>query len=284
MKPSYFTVFIAFALFLFGCGNIKETVSEKDYAVELLNNRKYPESIAVLKKLVAEHPEDDSFKILLATAYGGLAGIDVVDSFKVFIPMLFGDDALGKRYRKLDALDKSRSEKVDAGGKNIEKNILTLIDQLMVGFAAFFGRPNIEIAQRTSLVESLVTLSYINESSPYYVKAKSYSTIINLIQFINYARDAFPDVNEDEFQSYATLVCAFDPAIFLAGLADSSRYLSNAASDLITVSKITGRQGSNNLESLKDRITEISNTYDGHQDSIVALDLVLKGVKSALCE
>jgi hypothetical protein len=282
MRLIYLT--LAYAIFFSGCGKIENNVSDRDYAIELLNDRNYADSIVVLKRLVADNPEDDSNKILLATAYGGLAGMDVVNSFKMFVPTLYAGESLRKRYQKIAVNPVGTETKPTEVGKKIEKDLLSVIDHMTTSFAAFFGRPNIELAQRTSLVEALLTLSYIPESSPYYGKAKGYSVIVNLMQFISYTRDAFPTLNGEEIPSYTNMLCAFDPALFLKGIRDSSRYLANAAADLIVVAKLTGRKSANNLESLGNRITEISETYDGYQDSIVALDLVLKGVKTSLCE
>ena len=275
---------LAIAIFLGGCEKISDDVSDRDYALELLNKRNYTESVEVLKSLVAENPDNDSFKILLATAYGGLGGIDVVDSFKIFAPLLFTDDSLSKKHRKLEAKVNSSSNQEVSPGSKIEKNILSVIDQLLMGFSIFFGKPVAGQAERASLVESLLILSYVGESSPYYIKSKSYSTIVNLIQFINYTRDAFPTLDPDETLTTATLVCAFDPALFIGGLVDSSRYLANATGDLAIVSKLAGRKDADKLQSLNNRIIEITTVYDGYQNSIVALDIALKGVKSSLCQ
>ena len=79
------------SLLFVGCKNVNERVDDKEYAKELLNQGKFHQARTLLQNLHQENPNDSEVSVLLASAYAGAAGLNVVDAWRMFEPMVFGE-------------------------------------------------------------------------------------------------------------------------------------------------------------------------------------------------
>jgi len=104
--PILLILALSFAV-LPGCGKARTgTIPAKEEAVTLMDKGENARAARILETDLARNPHDDETKLLLASAYMGLAGIDVYRIFDAFQDLLF------KRSLK----DQIISPKSDAGG------------------------------------------------------------------------------------------------------------------------------------------------------------------------
>lgn len=77
-------------LTLTGCGKTRTgVIPPKEEAVSLMDTRQNAKAARVLEEALEKNPDDDEAKLLLASAYMGLAGIDVYAIFDAFQDLIF---------------------------------------------------------------------------------------------------------------------------------------------------------------------------------------------------
>ncbi len=91
LRRSVFAAFILlFGLSAIGCGKARTGVlPPKEEAVRLMDVGQNGKAAHILEQRVAGYPEDDEAKLLLASAYMGLAGVDVYSIFDAFQDLIF---------------------------------------------------------------------------------------------------------------------------------------------------------------------------------------------------
>lgn len=85
----FFTSALLLSL-LAGCGGAKTgAMPPKEEAVKLMDTGENAKAAAILEDSLAKHPDDDEAKLLLASSYMGMAGIDVYKIFDAFKDLIF---------------------------------------------------------------------------------------------------------------------------------------------------------------------------------------------------
>jgi tetratricopeptide (TPR) repeat protein len=75
---------------LTGCGRTRTgTIPPKEEAVTLMDTRQNAKAAEILETALEKNPDDDEAKLLLASAYMGLAGIDIYRIFDAFQDLIF---------------------------------------------------------------------------------------------------------------------------------------------------------------------------------------------------
>ena len=285
-------VVIVIFLVINACAVIEQDVSPKEQAVSHLNAREFHEAISILMRLNQENPDDDEIKILLASAYAGSTGLNIIDSFHVFKPLIFKEekDKSGISENDFNLVDSESLADVETAVDpevearlKMKKSMVRLFDSLSDGFAIIFSMPYSEAVERRKLVEALLILKQIPAHSSYYVKANHYMVLLNLTQFLNYTKDAFPDTKFTEGDRASHLLCNFKPSIFFRNTESSFSYLISGINSFEIVRKDLEKEMSPKLVSLKDSVTQINKYYLEKQNSMLIFDLVYAQLNQSHC-
>jgi len=226
--------FLTTSIFMSACNTVEEEVSDKEYAIQMLNNRDFDQASIVLKRLHAENPEDHEITLLLASSYSGSVGLNIIDAFGAFSSLIFS----GKRDSTIFSGSSGVSPEVEKSSigdaevnKKRAKTMVAYFEKLSDGFTVFFGVPYTKPEYRNRFVEAIVLTSQVPEDSEYYLMAKNFSTLLNIVQAMNFTKDAFPEVTTRENWTSLELVCAFRPDLFSRSFVNAFQYISAGIQD-----------------------------------------------------
>ena len=265
------------------CAKIEESVSRKDEAVEMLNERRYDEAIVALRALDAAHPEDDEIKIFLASAYVGASGFDVVTAFDAFAPMLAG------KTQKNSAEKPSGFGLIDdpaaAPAQDFERTAINLLDEASRSFRSFVTVPFVPKAERPQIVEALAVLARVPAKSPQMRTARMYASVLNLLQFINYFRDTLGPLAQQVGgdMSLAAMACALDAPLLLESLETLGRYLSASIDELALAFAGAPRRPPTDLTALKGKLEAARVRLATGSEAANVAEVAMAALKTSFC-
>ncbi|RYZ90252.1 MAG: hypothetical protein EOP04_04480 [Proteobacteria bacterium] len=216
-----------FALSLFGHLSCKhrypDELTDVDKAKESLNQGDYQGAIGILEVHNKQNPEDNESKTLLASAYAGSVGINLVDSYSFFETLIHKDkDSVRKK------VVVAEGEEVKAIGKKIQSFLLEIASQS----AVFFDIPFVKLQDRTALEKALATVRSVQKGTEAERRIRLYSGFLHLLQFTNYFKDIFPGLNFKSTPSGIDLICALETQFFVDNLNLSLDHFEALSDDL----------------------------------------------------
>ncbi len=266
-------------IFLFSCRTISKPVSSREYAVELLNQRKYAEASNIFKQILSQDPDQQNdTKILLASAYIGEAGLDIVAAFSALKPFIF------------DTNKNTRLAIKNIEGKNVNDpdfiknyflNYLEIVTEIVRLTQAF---PNIALDNRPKIIEALLLVESVKIDNPYFLRARGLSLMLNFSQTLSYLREVFPTLDHEQMPTFANIICSFEPLIFLGNLEDLLKYSRRSVEDYLFIQESKGKNISKNLDSLNAATEKFNVIIDANRDAVVKTDVVLNNTKKYFCE
>lgn len=265
------------------CGKVEAPVSRKDEAVEALNARRFEDAISILSELHAENQADGEISYLLATAYAGSTGFNVVDAFEAFEPALFKSHEAKKKGAEL-VEEQTAANDLAVYRTDLEKSSVRFLQQVSLNFATLADIPYVESARRERLVEALLLVDKIDKGNLYYVRGRAYGSLLNALQFLNYVRDAVQSALVKDSVTFLDLVCALQVRIFLENLEISTGYLLNSIADLNLAFKAHEKTVPENLSLLKDAATHVQQVYQQNKGRFSEADLLFEATKKAYCD
>lgn len=286
MKLPRLLVLMILLFAMLACQKVEDRVDAKEQAIDHLNQRRYDQAIELLLKILQEKPADSEIKVLLASAYSGSTGFNVIDSFEAFRPLLFRKTSLSPSHGlQTEEHAASASEgATDARMHALERASLRFLDSFTSTLRTIVHIPHTPLAARPRLVEALMLLSTVGTEDNSGVKARSYAALLNALQFINYTRDALPGlVVEDTNLSFVDAVCALDTHTFLENLEVSTTYLLNSVTDLNAAYKAQSRNLTPALVRIKEAAASVQTVYEQHKGTLNDADLAFSATKAAYC-
>ena len=203
---------LVFIILVFGslhCRPEKENRSPLDPIRELLNQSLYGEAVRDLEAYRLAHPDDDEASYLLATAYTGSTGVNLIESFDFFSKLLIKEPQVKDAPKKI--LLSTDSVPVAPNDKEKIEKIAKLFHHFALSVSKnsdiFFAMPFVASERRSFIVESLLILRKIPETSPTAIRARAYQGFLNLLQFANYTKDIFPQMELSEESTADELLC-----------------------------------------------------------------------------
>ncbi|RZA25817.1 MAG: hypothetical protein EOP10_05690 [Proteobacteria bacterium] len=216
-----------FALSLIGHVSCKhrfpDELTDVDKAKESLNEGDYQGAIAILETYNKQNPQDNDSKTLLASAYAGSVGINLVDSYGFFESLINKDKESVRK--KVTAPE---GDEVQAIGKKIQSFLLEIASQS----AVFFDIPFVKVADRAALEKALATVGTVQKGTEEERRIKLYSGFLHLLQFTNYFKDMFPGLNFKSNPSGIDLICALETQFFVDNLNLSLNHFEALSDDL----------------------------------------------------
>jgi hypothetical protein len=244
------TMLILSASLLFvGCKNVNERVEDKEYAKELLNQGKFHQARTLLQSLHQENPNDSEVSVLLASAYAGAAGLNVVDAWRMFEPMVFGEKVMA--LQEENPSNGENQEKLTTDPTEFEKETYRFLSSIAKDFNVLGRMPLTNLAGRSEINEALQVLNKVDSTSTEYGRAKLYSVFLNLFQFSGVLRASFPTSTDTQDYDLQIVLCNFNPTIFFQNLDLGLTYVNNAVRDVKSASEVMNFRKELKIDSLE---------------------------------
>jgi len=294
MKFNYCKYILPLGLFLLtsvGCGTIEKPATDKQQAKQLLNEGKYSAAIQILEELNTEKNRDYEVNLLLASAYAGDSAFNIVDSFTTFKPFI---DSITNSANLVQSEEQSgesgdssqpkiiEDDTVTADAfKDVERKLVSIVSGFSGNFQTFQKIPYIIGKERTKVVESIIILKQIPKESSYFARSKSYSAILNILQFLNYLRDSVdqPQKNQEPIQ----LLCNLDLFDFAKNADRSLIYLVDAVDDLEQAYKPSGKKMPKGLIEIRAKSKVVAAAFIKNKEKSDTSEIVSNFSKQTLC-
>jgi hypothetical protein len=285
----------------FGCGTIKQKVDPKDEAIDDMNHQRYEDAIAILESLHATTPTDSSVTVLLASAYTGSVGFDVINAFDALGPFLFhGLQGSGSK-PSFGLLDQAASDAappavdptvaaqpaspIDGGSlKGFESKTVQFLNQLTSNFTSFVNIPFTQLKDRRRLVQALLVLEAIPKDDPNFVKSKIYSALVNALQFLNYTRDSLTGIVGKPSVTFLDAVCSLEIQTFMQNLEASTGYLLSSTQDLTIAYQTFDKPIPAGLSQLSSSAAHVKDAYEQDKGTLSDTDLVFTTTRATYCQ
>ncbi len=243
-------IFFAFVLniLLYGCKEKSEDTDAVGNARHLLNKRSYQEAIDLLTVELAKDSNSNlseekkisrksEMRLLLASAYAGSVGLDLIDSYSAFEEVLFKDSLFSKKTVSLLAVEQppaneaGNSEQASASApkdrateildrQKAELEIFSFLETLLSSTKIIFGLKWIPPNDRVKIIRGAQQLDLIPKNDKYFRTASIYRFVLFSDLFMSTLRDSLGDP-KGVFNSSTALFCAMD----IANLADTNSKL-----------------------------------------------------------
>jgi len=259
-----------------GCQETTEVVTDKQHAEDLLNQNRYSQAKDILKQLHTENPTDDKVAVMLATAYAGSVGLNVIDAWRMFEPMFFQEYSA-----KL--LADSR-EDPENKSEHFEKETYKFFASLAKDFNILGRLPKLDRTGRVEINEALLVLTTVTGDKPNFLRAQLYSVFLNLFQFSGVLRDSFPNLPEGTEFEFASIVCEFNPSLFFQNIELGLTYLTNAASSMESVGSSSSLRPNIKLHMLKKSAAQLNEMSAKSEANTVTSFASKSAIDKAMCE
>ncbi len=241
---------IVTCLLFTGCSGVTEPLEDKEYAKELLNQGKFQQARTILQGLHKDSPSDGEVSVLLASAYAGAAGLNVVDAWRMFEPMVFGDKIMQLQEGE-SSEGASDEEKLNADPAEFEKETYKFLTSLAKDFNVLGRMPLTNLAGRSEINGGLKVLDSVDSASSEYGRARLYSVFLNLFQFSGVLRASFPTSADAHEYDLQIVLCNFNPTIFFQNLDLGLTYVNKAVSDIKSASEVMNFRKELKIEALE---------------------------------
>lgn len=268
-----------------GCAQTEEP-SKIDQANYYLNLRRFPEAIKILEKLHAEEMENIDVSLLLASAYVGSTGFNVVDAYEAFRPFFLADNS---QYFDLSLKNQAPTlSSVVNGNSPLEKFQLAAAQFLQEARQLMFAIrniPQISFSGRKNLVQSAKILEEVELFElKDVIRVRSYSVLVNALQFANSLRDGIEVSRFLDDGDEVPLICFVQPAEFLGNIASANRFLSRLLADVADVRTAQGKVPlSDGMRHLSESSAKLESNYNLHKEEIDAAVLAGGALRPAYC-
>lgn len=252
-------------------------MSIEDQAEQLINERKFVDAIALLDQR-REQDTDGRLTLLLASAYAGDAGINLIDSYSFFAGFLLEKPSSPSRdARKIP--DDGGADKLLALAQLLQLYLMTVASDSHL----FFTIPRLTRDNRSKLVEAMLQVESIDQSKETYIRGRQYLVFLNLIQFGNYFKDLFPNVDFSKDLTAVDLICGLEPNSFVLNFEQALASFMAALKALDEVQAEKPIRTKSEIESLKSITTSMQKNFANRQLTYSDAATILSGLQQGYC-
>lgn len=251
--------------------SVEESVSEKELAKDLLNKGRYDQAIAVLKPEVEARPDAEG-RILLASAYAGSVGFNVIAAFALFEPLLFDRPGV--------SLTQDAGTSAD---DDLIRETYLFLDSYSKTFGTISGVPHVAAESRGRLVAAIDQLHAVDSGAAEFGKARAYAGVLQALQFLNYMRDSIAASADGRPLSFMDLVCRLDIRGFSDDVDITIGYFVQALADLETAHVAQGRPFAPRIADFKGRAETLRDGLKENTSRLGELDVAFTSSKAAYC-
>ena len=248
----YISIAFVLAVSLNGCKEKTEETDAIGNARHLLNKRSYEEAIDFLTIELANESttnlnnekrksQTSEMRLLLASAYAGSVGLDLIDSYAAFEEVIFKDALVSKKKNSQlnEPFNEQKSASVDSikldeapnpsekdlaleilGRQKAEQEIFSFLETLLSSTKIIFGLKWIPPSDRVKILRGAQQLDLIPKDDKYYRTASIYRFILFSDLFMSTLRDSLGDP-KGTFDTSTALFCGLN----IANLADTNSKL-----------------------------------------------------------
>lgn len=257
----------------YGCMRRIEPLSDKQLANKLLNERKFEEAISLLETMHKDQPSDDETTLLLASAYSGSVGVNVVDSAGILF---------NSKSRKQSARKKTLGNNLDVKD-SVADDLIKFLSAFEIYLTMFYSIPHTPLDQRPRLIESILLASTISEESTKAKSAVAYLALLNLVQFLNYMKDAVPINSEENLPSSLEMICGLNIEVFSKNFDKSLEFLTEGLAYLTKMHLKKETVDTDVIVNLEQQAKALRLKYSENQSNISGTNVLFSFTKPSFC-
>lgn len=216
MKARQYSKLLAICVFvgISSCKAVSEKSDKLGTAKHLLNAGKYEETIGLLHEDSQQPSASAELRILMASAYAGSVGLNLVDSYPAFEELLF-KDALAQKTMSLAESTNTTSTETPvptepiATREKAEQELLHMVSTLVTTTKVVFGLKWIPPEKRARVFSAAKELDTIPKSDAHFRAGAVYRLIIFSALFMSTFRDSLGTPNK-AFTAPLEVFCAMD--------------------------------------------------------------------------
>ncbi|SMF65078.1 tetratricopeptide repeat protein [Pseudobacteriovorax antillogorgiicola] len=181
----------------------KENLQTSDDARDLLNQQRYEDAIALLQADLDQNSDDDEQRFLLASAYAGLVGVDIVTNYDA---VAFFLDAK-VRFSKVKAPSRAKADLTSE--EKFKENLIEIFKISFEYLDLGFKLPMLNQEKLLHLNQAEIHLQKIEPDSLWYRDRRTYQGLLKFIRFFYEIRKSLL-FNGTEIRSPIDFICSID--------------------------------------------------------------------------
>lgn len=298
------TFFLAACIVFAGCGSERPEVDELTEARYFLNQGNYQKAVVILKKLHQNASDNADISILYSSALAGSVGLNAIDSFTALEGSLFDkpiasqnigtDRLLEATYSNAPVLEllvdpNAQKDPLEENLRKVEEFERSLLDlgQAIEEIGGVLTQlPYIRDNDRLRLIEAMRVLKDVGEEKGEdYIVSQVYLSVISLVQFLSYFRDAIP-ASGGKVKGrlwYKQLFCRMDVKTFVNNLSDSAYFLSLSFKSLNEARRQSSSRIYGNLRFISISLDHFSQVSLTRRNEVVFVNALHKLAQNAQC-
>jgi hypothetical protein len=223
-----FLVLMTFTILTFSrCKEISEKTDPVSNAKHMLNKGQYEEAISLLSEEVGKEKVSSETRVVLASAFAGSVGLNIIESFGAFQELFFKTPLLSAKKKSASlveggnerlSLDQVHSptesvvrEEVISDRVKAEQEVLSLLTSMVTGSKVIMGLKWIPPEKRVRILKAVQQIDFIPKDDPQYRSASIYRLIIYANLFMSTFRDSLSNPNL-QIESPSQFYCQLDIA------------------------------------------------------------------------
>lgn len=174
---------------LISCRRVNEGTDVVGTALHLLNESRYDEAIGLLRPAVEKTPGNSDARLVLASAYAGSVGFNLIDSYSSFEKLLFDKPLIAANLTSPPSQHLQEILKA-------EHELISFLEELQEGATVIFGLPWVAPERRGRVLHAVVALEAIQKNDPNFHRSAVYRSMLFSLLFLNTLRDSLPAPSE----------------------------------------------------------------------------------------
>lgn len=264
-------------LILSACRPVSEKTDDVGVARHLLNKGEYEQAIGLLSESGQRADTPAEQRVLLASAYAGSVGVNLVDSYSAFSELLFKDALVNSKL----ALDEQSALEI-SDRLVAEREILSFVTSLGESAKVIFGFKWIPPEKRTRVFLAAMQIDAIPKESDAFVAARVYKVIILSALVMSTFRDSLGSP-EKVFSSPLETFCELNGSRFgeTVGRLQAQMTLLNGATEEIVAS---GKPVSKSLSKLYKMVERLRGFFEKNRSVAVRSYFANGALRNELCK
>ena len=255
------------------CKTVEEPVPPEQEAIALLNQGEYKKAEYYLETLLEQEPDNDRYKVLLASAKVGYLKLNMVDWFNGF------NDISKKLPKGLSLTGYHLDQPID-----FARLLYSHVSMVIALITVVDGLPHINNADRILLVEAAKLLKGVPETSTEAEQAYGFRVLIDVYLIANHLRDISKSgnlhVNE---QDPLSILCYGHIKTLVDSSYKSALRLDDAVDSLLVLNKINKAWKVEQYMAAQDKAKAIIRYYQDNRSTIDFVKLASKFNESSWC-
>lgn len=206
MKLKILVLFTFTILTFSRCKEISEKTDPVSNAKHFLNKGQYEEAISLLSEEAGKDRVSSETRLVLASAFAGSVGLNIIESFGAFQELFFKTSLLSSKKKNASlveggnggfSLEQVQSpsesgvrEEIISDRIKAEHEVMSLLTSMVTGSKVIMGLKWIPPEKRVRILKAVQQIDFIPKEDPQYRSASIYRLIIYTNLFMSTFRDS----------------------------------------------------------------------------------------------